>query len=106
MELANAFEPIQDDRIYIEKINGSSLYGLKSTPAEYTAGSISRSARLDESGIHIRLPERGGAPVHLKKSPSRLWERERGQYASNSGSLIVTRVFSGYARAQCMSVHK
>jgi hypothetical protein len=37
-ELANAFEPVQDGRIYIEKINGPFLYQLKGTPAEYRAG--------------------------------------------------------------------
>jgi len=40
MELAHAFEPVQDGRIYIEKINGSFLFQLKGTPAEYKAGSI------------------------------------------------------------------
>ena len=38
LELANAFEPIQDGRIYIEKINEPFLYQLKGTPAEYKAG--------------------------------------------------------------------
>ena len=38
MELANAFEPVQDGRIYIEKINGPFLYQLKGTPVEYKAG--------------------------------------------------------------------
>jgi hypothetical protein len=38
MELAHAFEPVQDDRIYIEKINEPFLYQLKGTPAEYKAG--------------------------------------------------------------------
>jgi hypothetical protein len=38
LELANTFEPIQEGRIYIEKINAPFLYELKSTPAEYTAG--------------------------------------------------------------------
>jgi hypothetical protein len=33
MELANAVEPVQDGRIYIEKINGPFLYQLKGTPA-------------------------------------------------------------------------
>lgn len=28
MELAHAFEPVQDDRIYIEKINGPFLFQL------------------------------------------------------------------------------
>jgi hypothetical protein len=38
MELANAFEPVQDGRIHIEKINGPFLFQLKGTPAEYKAG--------------------------------------------------------------------
>jgi hypothetical protein len=33
MELANAVEPVQDGRIYIEKINGPLLFQLKGTPA-------------------------------------------------------------------------
>ena len=32
------YEPIQDGRIYIEKINAPFLYELKGTPAEYKAG--------------------------------------------------------------------
>ena len=36
--LANAVEPVQDGRIYIEKINGPFLYKLKGTPPEYKAG--------------------------------------------------------------------
>jgi hypothetical protein len=35
VELANAFEPVQDGRIYIEVINGPFLYQLKGTPGEY-----------------------------------------------------------------------
>jgi hypothetical protein len=38
MEHAQAFEPIQDGRIYVEKINGPFLFGDKGTPAEYRAG--------------------------------------------------------------------
>jgi hypothetical protein len=34
VEFANAFEPIQDGRIYIEKINWPFLHDLKGTPAE------------------------------------------------------------------------
>jgi hypothetical protein len=45
IELANAFEPIQDGRIYIEKINGPFLYELKGTPAEYKAGLDSAIAK-------------------------------------------------------------
>src|SRR6478672_415138 len=38
LEHAHAFEPIQDRRIYIEKINGPFLYIDRGTPAEYSAG--------------------------------------------------------------------
>ena len=38
LEHAQAFEPIQDGRIYIEKLNGPFLFGDKGTPAEYSAG--------------------------------------------------------------------
>jgi hypothetical protein len=54
MELANAVEPVQDGRIYIEKINGPFIYQLKGTPAEYKAGldlAIAKGSheRADES---------------------------------------------------------
>jgi hypothetical protein len=38
VELASAFEPVQDGGIYIEKINGPFLFEHKGTPAEYKAG--------------------------------------------------------------------
>jgi hypothetical protein len=38
LEHAHAFEPIQDGRIYIEKLNGPFLFADKGTPAEYSAG--------------------------------------------------------------------
>ena len=41
MEHAHVFEPVQDGRIYIEKINGPFLFGDKGTPAEYSAASSS-----------------------------------------------------------------
>lgn len=37
MQHADAFEPIQDGRIYIERINGPFVFGDRSTPAEYGA---------------------------------------------------------------------
>ncbi|MGY3529283.1 hypothetical protein [Bradyrhizobium sp. USDA 4452] len=45
MEHARAFEPIQDGRIYIEKINYPMLYQDKATPAEYWLGCSTRSAK-------------------------------------------------------------
>jgi hypothetical protein len=65
IELANAFEPIQDGRIYIEKINGPFLFELKGTPAEYKAGLDHAIANgwlvLHESGTYVRFTEAGAA---------------------------------------------
>jgi hypothetical protein len=65
VELANAFEPIQDGRIYIEKINGPFLFQLKGTPAEYKTGLDYAIAKgwlmLHESGTYVRVTETGAA---------------------------------------------
>jgi hypothetical protein len=65
MDLANAFEPVQDVRVYIEKINGPFIYELRGTPAEYKAGLDRAIAKgwlwLHESGTYVRLPEAGAA---------------------------------------------
>jgi hypothetical protein len=65
LELANAFEPVQDGRIYIEKINGPFLFELKGTPAEYKAGLDYAIAKgwleLHESGTYVRFTETGAA---------------------------------------------
>ena len=37
MEIANSVEPVQDGRIYIERINWPFLSEFKGTPAEYSA---------------------------------------------------------------------
>jgi hypothetical protein len=59
------FEPIQDGRIYIEKINEPFLYKLKGTPAEYKAGLDYAIAKgwleLHESGTYVRFTEAGAA---------------------------------------------
>ena len=64
LEHAHAFEPIQEGRIYIEKINGPFLFSDKATPAEYTAGlevAISRGwLKLHESGTFVKLTLAGG----------------------------------------------
>ena len=63
MEHARAFEPIQDGRIYIEKINGPFLFEDKGTPAEYSAGlklAIERGwLELHESGTYVRMMQAG-----------------------------------------------
>jgi hypothetical protein len=60
---AYAFEPIQDGRIYIEKINGPFLFGDKGTPAEYSAGLKLAIARgwleLHESGTYVKFTATG-----------------------------------------------
>jgi hypothetical protein len=63
MEHAQAFEPIQEGRIYIEKINGPFLFKDKGTPAEYKAGLDLCLARgwleLHESGTYVKFTPRG-----------------------------------------------
>ena len=65
IELANAFEPVQDGRIYIEKINGPFLFELKGTPAEYRAGLERAIANgwllLHESGTYVKFTDAGAA---------------------------------------------
>jgi hypothetical protein len=66
MQHAHAFEPVQDGRIYIEKLNGPFLFGDKGTPTEYRAGLDLAIARgwllLHESGTFVKLTQ-GGADL-------------------------------------------
>jgi hypothetical protein len=64
MELANAFAPIQDGRIYIEKLNWPFLSELKGTPAEYRA-------RLPE-GWRVYSERAGGRGLDAKPGPFHL----------------------------------
>ena len=63
MEHAQAFEPIQEGRIYIEKLNGPFLFGDKATPAECTAGlkrAISSGwLEIHDSGTFVKLTQAG-----------------------------------------------
>ena len=63
LEHAHAFEPIQDGRIYIEKLNGPFLFVDKGSPAEYTAGlklAIERGwLQLHESGTYVKFTPAG-----------------------------------------------
>lgn len=43
MGLANAIEIIQDERVYVEKINGQILRDVEGTPAEYATEVTTRS---------------------------------------------------------------
>src|SRR5437879_2836465 len=63
LEHAHAFEPVQDGRIYIEKINGPFLYIDRGSPAEYSAGlklAIERGwLQLHESGTYVKFTAAG-----------------------------------------------
>ena len=63
LEHAHAFEPVQDGRIYIEKINSPFLFNDKATPAEYSAGlklAIERGwLQLHESGTYVTFTPAG-----------------------------------------------
>jgi hypothetical protein len=63
IELAHAFTPIQDGRIYIEVINGPFLFQYKGAPAEYSAGLMLCIERgwleLHESGTFVRFTQAG-----------------------------------------------
>ena len=63
LEHAHAFEPIQDGRIYIEKLNGPFLFGDKGRPAEYSAGLELAIARgwleLHDSGTFVKFTAAG-----------------------------------------------
>lgn len=63
LEHAHAFEPIQDGRIYIEKLNGPFLFGDKGIPAEYSAGlklAIDRGwLEIHDSGTFVKFTAAG-----------------------------------------------
>ena len=63
LEHARAFEPIQEGRIYIEKLNGPFLFIDKGSPAEYSAGlklAVERGwLRLHESGTYVKFTPAG-----------------------------------------------
>jgi hypothetical protein len=65
MELANAVEPVQHGRIYIEKINGPFIDQLRRTPAECEAGldvALATAALwLHERGTYVKFTEAGAA---------------------------------------------
>ena len=63
LEHARAFEPIQEGRIYIEKLNGPFLYVDRGSPAEYSAGlklAIERGwLELHDSGTYVKFTPAG-----------------------------------------------
>jgi hypothetical protein len=63
VEIANAIEPAQDGRIYIELVNGAFLKAGGGTPDQYRAG-IERAIAsgwlwLHESGTYVKFTPRG-----------------------------------------------
>jgi hypothetical protein len=63
LEHAQAFETIQDGRIYIEKLNGPFLFDDKGTPTEYSAGlklAIERGwLEIHDSGTFVKFTAAG-----------------------------------------------
>jgi hypothetical protein len=63
LEHAHVFEPIQDGRIYIEKLNGPFLYIDRGSPAEYSAGlklAIERGwLEMHDSGTYVKFTAAG-----------------------------------------------
>jgi len=61
MEIANAVDPVQDGRIFIELINGPFLYNHKGSPAEYGTGlklAIERGwLWKHESGTYVKFTQ-------------------------------------------------
>ena len=60
---AHAFEPVQDGRIDIEKLNGPFLYVDGGTPEEYAAG-LARAVELGwlelhDSGTFVKFTQTG-----------------------------------------------
>jgi hypothetical protein len=58
LEIASTVEPVQDERIHIEKINGPFLFEHGGKPAEYTAGMTLAIERgllwKHESGTYVK----------------------------------------------------
>ena len=63
IEIANSVEAVQDGRIFIELLNGSFVFDLKGTPAEYSAGlklAIERGwLWMHESGTYVKFTQAG-----------------------------------------------
>ena len=63
LELANAFTPVQDGRVYIEAINGPMIFSRRRPPSEYKAGLDLAIARgllwLHESGTYVKFTQAG-----------------------------------------------
>ena len=64
MQHAQAFEPVQDGRIHIEKMNGPFLYVDRGTPAEYSAG---LALAIERAGLNSTT----AAPSSASRDPAR-----------------------------------
>jgi hypothetical protein len=107
---ARAFEPIQDGRIYIEKLNGPFLFIDKGSPAEYTAGlelaiersrsltitersmGSSRSARSCRSLPRPTMPMSPNAPIRRSSPRERSRSRKPWQQSIMAAAAIATSV--------------
>jgi hypothetical protein len=83
MEHAQAFEPIQEGRIYIEKMNGPFLFGDKGTPAEYT------NVKLEAFGVIAKEGRKYGLTCVLATQRPRDIPAD---VLSQLGTLIVHRL--------------
>jgi hypothetical protein len=63
MQHAHEFEPVQDGRIYIEKLNAPFLFGDRGTPEEYAAGLAVAIERgwlvMRDSGNFVKFTQAG-----------------------------------------------
>jgi hypothetical protein len=63
VEIAASIEPVQDGRIYIERVNAQFMFNLKGSGSEFRAGlkcAIERGwLERHESGTYLRLKEAG-----------------------------------------------
>jgi hypothetical protein len=87
LEHAQAFEPIQEGRIYIEEINAPFLYVDKATPAEYAAGldcAVSLGwLELHESGTFVKLTQ-SAARTSLRSKRNGIDSRDASRLYSRS----------------------
>jgi hypothetical protein len=83
IEIANAAEPVQDARIYIERVNGPFL-AAGGSPAEYRAGIERAIAKgwlwRHESGTYVKFTQQLPAVLNKKRKgePVRTAVKQRG----------------------------
>jgi hypothetical protein len=83
IEIANAAEPVQDARIYIERVNGPFL-AAGGSPADYRAGIERAIAKgwlwRHESGTYVKFTQQLPAVLNKKRKgePVRTAVKQRG----------------------------